>query len=51
MLLCDHPEGQNKIQDKYKPDVYVVVDHHKEPNVYYVQLLNKDKPAHPKVVN
>ena len=45
LLLHDHPERQNKIQDKYKSDVYVVVGHHKEPNVYYIQLLNKGKPG------
>ena len=39
VLLCDHPEGSNKIQDKYKSDIYMVVDHYKEPNVYYIQLL------------
>ena len=31
--------------------MYVVISHHKEPNVYYVQLLNKDHKGHPKVVN
>ena len=51
MLLCDHPEGQNKIQDRYKSDMYIVVGHHVEPNVYYVQLLNTDKPGPPKAVN
>ena len=51
MLLHDHPEGHNKIQDWYKSDVYVVVGHHLEPNVYYIQLLNTDKPGPPKVVN
>ena len=52
MLLCDHPEGHNKIQDRYKTDVYVVVGHHQEePNVYYIQLLNNSKPGQPKVVN
>ena len=51
VLFCDHPEGQNKIQDRYKLDVYVVVGHHQEPSVCYVQLLNKDKKDHPKVVN
>ena len=41
MLLRDHLEGCNKIQDRYKTDVYVVVGHHQEkPNVYYIQLLN-----------
>ena len=51
VLLRDHPEGRNKIQDRYKSDVYVVIGHHMEPNVYYIQLLNKDKPGPPKVVN
>ena len=31
--------------------MYVVVGHHTEPNVYYIQLLNQDKSGHPKVVN
>ena len=35
----------------YKLDVYVVIGHHVEPNVYYIQLLNTDKPGSPKVVN
>ena len=51
VLLCDHLEGWNKIQDRYKSDVYVMVGHHKESNVYYIQLLNKDRKGHPKVVN
>ena len=29
----------------------MVVSHHKEPNVYYVQLLNQDHKSKPKVVN
>ena len=52
VLLRDHPEGCNKIQDRYKTDVYIVVGHHpQEPNVYYIQLLNSSKPGQPKVVN
>ena len=51
VLLWDHPEGRNKIQDRYKSDVYVMVGHHHKPNVYYVQLLNKECKGHPKVVN
>ena len=52
MLLRDHLEERNKIQDRYKTDVYVVVGHHQEePNVYYIQLLNSSKPGQPKVVN
>ena len=51
VLLCDHPKGHNKIQDWYKSEVYIVVGHHQEPNVYYIQLLNSNKPGQPKVVN
>ena len=51
VLLWDHPDGHSKIQERYKPDIYVVVSHHQEPNVYYIQLLNSDCKRHPKVVN
>ena len=51
VLLWDLPDGHNKIQDRYKPDIYVVVGHHQEPNMYYIQLLNSDHKGHPKVVN
>ena len=51
ILLLDHPGGQNKIQNRYKSNIYVVVSHHDEPNVYYIQLLNSDKKVHPRVVN
>ena len=48
VLLCDHPEGHNKIKDQYKSDIYVMVGHHKEPNI---QLLDRDNRGSPKVVN
>ena len=51
VLLRNHPEGRNKIQDKFKSDVYYVSDHHKEPNVYYIKRLDADKYTPPKVVN
>ena len=51
VLLCDHLEGRNKIQNRYKSDVYVMVSHHDEPNVYYIRLLDSDKKVRPKVVN
>ena len=51
VLLRDHPEGHNKIQNRFKSDVYIIVSHHDEPNVYYIKLLNSDKNALPKVVN
>ena len=49
VLLRDHPEGHNKIQDNYKSELFVVVDHHKDPNVYVIQSLNKKGPK--KTVN
>ena len=51
LLLHDHPEGCNKIQDKYKSDASVMIGHHEELNVYYIQFLNSSKPGQPKVVN
>ena len=44
VLLRDHPEGCNKIQDNYKSELFVAVDHHKDPNVYNVQSLDKKGP-------
>ena len=44
VLLRDHPEGWNKIQDNYKSKLFVVIDHHKDPNVYIIQSLNKKGP-------
>ena len=31
VLLCDHPEGQNKIQDHYKSELYVMESKHRDP--------------------
>ena len=42
--LRDHPEGHNKIQDNYNCELFVVVDHHKDPNVYIMQSLDKEGP-------
>ena len=44
-----HPEGHNKIQDNYKSEPFVVIDHHKYPNVYIIQSLDKKGPK--KIVN
>ena len=44
MLLRDHPEGHNKIQDNYKTKFFVTVAHHKDPPVYIIQSLNKKGP-------
>ena len=49
VLLRDHPKGCNKIQDNYKSELFVIVDHHKDPNVYIIQSLNKKGPK--KTVN
>ena len=37
MLLCDHPEGHNKTQDKYKSDEFGEVDKHTETNAYCIK--------------
>ena len=44
VLLCNHQEGQNKIQDKYKSDTFVVVGKHPEPNVYCIKPVNGNSP-------
>ena len=31
VLLCDHLEGQNKIQDHYKSELYVIESKHQRP--------------------
>ena len=44
VLLCNHPEGQNKIQDKYKGEKFVVVGKHPQPNVYCIKPVNGNGP-------
>ena len=39
VLLSDHPEGQNKIQDDYKPDLFEVTGKHSDPNAFFHQAL------------
>ena len=34
VLLRDHPEGRQKIQNNYKSELFVTVSKHKVPNVY-----------------
>ena len=46
VLLCDHPEGQNKIQDNYKSKLYVMESKHWDPNVYNIQPLSGKGPLH-----
>ena len=45
VLLRDHPEGCNKIQDNYKSELFVVSDHHQDPNVYYITPLSGKGPV------
>ena len=49
VLLRDHPEGRNKIQDNYKSELFVIIEHHKDPNMYVIQSLDKKGPK--KIVN
>ena len=44
VLLCDHLEGHNKIQDKYKSEKFVVVGKCQEPNVYHIKPVNGNGP-------
>ena len=44
VLLRDHPEGHNKIQDKYKTEKFVVVGKCPEPNVYPIKPVNGNGP-------
>ena len=41
VLLRDHPKGPNKIQDNYKSELFIIVNHHKDPHVYIIQSLDK----------
>ena len=45
VLLKDHPEGHNKIQDNYKPDLFEVVGKHQDPNAFYVKPIDGKGPA------
>ena len=49
VLLRDHPKGQNKIQDNYMSKLFVIVNYHKDTNVYIIQSLDKKGPK--KTVN
>ena len=39
VLLHDHPEGHNKIQDNNKDQIYIVTGHHDHRNAYFVKPL------------
>ena len=40
VLLRDHPEGQNKIQYDYKPDLFEVTGKYSNPNAFFVKPLD-----------
>ena len=46
VLLQNHSEGYNKIQDKYKKTEFVMVHRHAEPNVYDIKPVNGNGPVH-----
>ena len=49
VLLRDHPEGRNKIQDNNKDQIYIVTGHHNHQNAYFVKPLGSK--GRPKQVN
>ena len=49
VLLRDHPEGRNKIQDNNKDQIYIVTRHHDNCNAYFVKPLGSK--CQPKQVN
>ena len=44
VMLRDHPKGQNIFQDKYRSELFLVVAHHMDPNVFIIQSISKKKP-------
>ena len=44
VLFHDHPEGQNKIQDNYKNELFVVESQHQDLNVYTIKPLSGKGP-------
>ena len=49
VLLRDHPEGCNKIQDRNKSELYIVVHKGERPNNFWIKPLGSN--AKPKEVN
>ena len=40
MLLQDHLKGQNKIQDKYKSEMFFMMSKHQDKNVYSIHPID-----------
>ena len=49
VLLCNHQEGRNKIQNNNKDQIYIVTSHHGHKNTYFVKPLGSK--TQPKQVN
>ena len=49
VLLHDHPEGWNNIQDNYKSELFVMESKHWDPNVYNIKPFSGKGPMY--VVN
>ena len=49
VLLRDHPEGRNKIQDHYKSDLFQVIKKGEHPNNFWIKPIGSS--GHPKEVN
>ena len=49
VLLRNHLEGRNKIQDNNKDQIYVITRHHDHKNAYFVKPLGSK--CQPKQVN
>ena len=45
VLLHDHPEGQNRIEDDHKPDLFEVTGKHSDPNAFFVKPLDRKGPV------
>ena len=44
VILHDHPQGQNKIQDNYKSELFVMELKHQDLNIYIIKPLNGKGP-------
>ena len=45
VLLYDHPEGHNKIQDNYRSELFVMELKQQDPNVYIIKPLSGKCPV------
>ena len=46
VLLCDYPEGHDKIQDNYKSNLFVTKSKYQDSNVYTIKPVNGKGPMH-----